>query len=87
MNPLLVFNTLQERFGRPLKLEYLDNDSLIFRVPWWGNFEFSYGLWNGKFEQRQGAESVENANTDWLEDLINDRVRDAEGNMRPRISS
>ncbi len=84
MSPLDVFNTLQQRFGRPLELIYIDSDSLVFRVPFWADQEFDYLTWNEKFTQRfRGAKFETNFRTEWLADLAKGYVRDSQGNMRP----
>lgn len=88
MSPLDVFNTLQQRFGRPMELIYIDADSLVFRVSFWDNQEFDYGTWDERFTQRfPGAKFEKNFRTEWLADLAKGYVRDPQGNMRPPMQA
>lgn len=82
-----LFNRLQAEFGRVLVLDAIDDDSMIFRLPWWGENGkvFEIGDWD-----MQVLERIDNVRSEVTEACrlvqarVDGYVRDANGNYFPR---
>ena len=82
-----LFNRLQAEFGRILILVDVDRDSLIFRLPWWGEGgkEFEIGSWDMQVLERTSNATAElTPNCRLVQARVDGYVRDDAGNYIPR---
>lgn len=84
-----LFNRLQKEYGRVLVLVDVDRDSLIFRLPWWGEEgkEFEVGLDMQVLERTSNATADLTDNCRSVQARVDGYVRDADGNYVPRERS